>query len=202
MYISDDIPVIERLRAHHADDTQYFTNSIQASGGKRHSAGHCEGPRDWSTRARGGIKAEALRKQIRSACCKGNQKAAEEVVSIGLRRPTWIQYYQYVFHSQHCGPASRHSLHSASHTHFFHPPLTKKKKTIKSHVQAQRCATAVAKATCWWLVVIILTIIRAVNGFCIHLRWSSFHKYPWIWGVALDKHVRNGIALECIIDIP
>ena len=63
-YISDDIPVIERLRAHHADDTQYFTNSIQASGGKRHSAGHCEGPRDWSTRARGGIKAEALRKQF------------------------------------------------------------------------------------------------------------------------------------------
>lgn len=117
-----------------------------------------------------------------------------------MRGTTWIQYYQYVFHSKLWTRLSPQSALGLPHISFTLP--SQKKKTIKSHVQAQRCATAVAKATCWWLVVIILTIIRTVNGFCIHLRWSIFHKYPWIWGVALDKHVRNGIALECIFDIP
>ena len=149
--ISDDIPVIERLRAHHADDTRYFTNARQT-------------------------QLDNARDHVNSVLpvCFSLKTVDPPLATVCTRPPTHISF----------------TLPS------------QKKKTIKSHVQAQRCATAVAKATCWWLVVIILTIIRTVNGFCIHLRWSIFHKYPWIWGVALDKHVRNGIALECIFDIP
>ena len=63
-----------------------------------------------------------------------------------------------------------------------------------SHVQAQRCTTTVAKAT-------MLMVHRSCPHYHPHCSWLmhpfalvKFSPYPWMWGVALDNHVRNGIV--------